>query len=137
MRKTFEGLPRTTAYIDDIAQGAKSITEALELLDEAFFHVVLNDLRMNIKKVQFICNEVFFLGYIITHEGWVPYPRRVVDNEKFPLTIDTKRLYSFVQCANHIRRFLENSGNMLPPPKHLAKNNEFFWSEKHQKITNG
>lgn len=66
MRKTFEGLPRTTTYIDDIAEGAKSIAKALEHLDGALRCVVLNGPRMDIKKCQFICNQVSFLGYIIT-----------------------------------------------------------------------
>ncbi|KAL1447847.1 hypothetical protein MTO96_044206 [Rhipicephalus appendiculatus] len=50
MRRTFDGLARTTTYMDDIAQGASTVSEALALLEEALRRVIRNGLRMDIEK---------------------------------------------------------------------------------------
>lgn len=107
MRKSFEGLPRTATYMDDIGQGASSVSEVLDLLEQALC-VVTNGLRMDIKICQFVRTKVSFLGYVISKEGRIPDPQRVAAVNKFEPSRGKKHLYSFLQFANHFRRFIKN-----------------------------
>ncbi|KAK8779298.1 hypothetical protein V5799_019359, partial [Amblyomma americanum] len=70
MRDTFDGLKRTSTYMDGGGgQGAAAVPEALSLLDEALRRVVVHGLKMDIKKCQFVRDNISFLGYVISAEG--------------------------------------------------------------------
>ncbi|KAL1483330.1 hypothetical protein MTO96_012739 [Rhipicephalus appendiculatus] len=65
MRRTFDGLARTTTYMDDIAQGASTVSEALALLEEALRRVIRNGLKMDIEKCQFAATNHRFARWTI------------------------------------------------------------------------
>ncbi|KAL3218088.1 hypothetical protein MRX96_006067 [Rhipicephalus microplus] len=69
MRRTFDGLPRIATYMDDVGQGATTVREALDMLNEALWRVVINGSKMDLRKCQLIQDKVSFLGYVISAEG--------------------------------------------------------------------
>ncbi|KAL3218911.1 hypothetical protein MRX96_031272 [Rhipicephalus microplus] len=101
MRRTFDGLPRTAKYMDDVGQGATTVREVLDLLNEALRRVVINGLKMDLQKFQLIQDKVSFLGYVIFAEGRTLDESRVATVEKFEPNRNAKKLYSFLQFANH------------------------------------
>ncbi|KAL3198262.1 hypothetical protein MRX96_053807 [Rhipicephalus microplus] len=103
MRRTFDGLPRTATYMDDVGQGATTVREALDLLNEALRRVVINGLKMDLRKCQLIQDKVSFLGYVISAEGRTLDESRVAAVEKFEPHRNAKKLYSFLPFANHYR----------------------------------
>ncbi|KAL3203295.1 hypothetical protein MRX96_053259 [Rhipicephalus microplus] len=54
--------------MDDVGQGATTVGEALDLLNEALRRVVINGLKMDLRKCQLIQDKVSFLGYVISAE---------------------------------------------------------------------
>ncbi|KAL3177211.1 hypothetical protein MRX96_009901 [Rhipicephalus microplus] len=106
MRRTFDGLPMTATYMDDVGQGATTVREALDLLNEALRRVVINGLKMDIRKFQLIQDKVSFLGYVIFAEGRTLDESRVAAVEKFEPHRNARKLYSFLQFANHYRKFI-------------------------------
>ncbi|KAL3188254.1 hypothetical protein MRX96_003583 [Rhipicephalus microplus] len=46
-------------------RGATTVREALDLLNEALRRVVINGLKMDLRKCQLIQDKVSFLGYVI------------------------------------------------------------------------
>lgn len=135
MRHTFDGLPRTATYMDDVGQGARTIQEALELLEEALARIKINGLKMDIRKCQFIRNSISFLGYEISLEGRIPDGSRIAAIDKFEPHVNAKKLYSFLQFANHYRKFIPNFSKITRPLRNLiSKQAEFQWTSEHESI---
>ncbi|KAL3236393.1 hypothetical protein MRX96_048240 [Rhipicephalus microplus] len=87
--------------MDDVGQGATTVREALDLLNEALRRVVINGLKMDLRKCQLIQDKVSFLGYVIFAEGRTLDESRVAAVEKFEPHRNAMKLYSFLQFANH------------------------------------
>ncbi|KAL3179322.1 hypothetical protein MRX96_038215 [Rhipicephalus microplus] len=137
MRRTFDGLPRTTTYMDDVGQGATTVREALDLLNEALRRVVINGLKMDLRKCQLIQDEVSFLGYVISAEGRTLDKSRVAAVEKFEPHRNAKKLYSFLQFANHYRKFIPEFAKVTHKLRRLlAKDVPFVWTEAHEATVN-
>lgn len=135
MRRTFEGLPRTSAYMDDVGQGAETVEDALELLDNALRRVVTNGLKMDIRKCQLIRSKIFFLGYQITADGRTLEEERVAAVDKFEPQLNAKKLYSFLQFANNYRKFLPDFSKLTLPLRNLlVRDTPFQWTKAHQNV---
>ncbi|KAK8779210.1 hypothetical protein V5799_019450 [Amblyomma americanum] len=135
MRDTFDGLKRTSTYMDDVGQGAASVPEALSLLDEALRRVVVNGLKMDIKKCQFVRDNISFLGYVISADGRTLDEARVAAVDKFEPERNAKKLYSFLQFANHYRKFIPEFSKLTYPLRQLvSKDAPFIWTSAHQEI---
>ncbi|KAL3178248.1 hypothetical protein MRX96_038758 [Rhipicephalus microplus] len=137
MRRTFDGLPRTATYMDDVGQGATTVKEALDSLNEALRRVVINGLEMDLRKCQLIQDEVSFLGYVIFTEGRTLDESRVAAVEKFEPHRNAKKLYSFLQFANHYRKFIPEFAKVTHKLRHLlAKDVPFVWTDAHEATVN-
>ncbi|KAK8774331.1 hypothetical protein V5799_011136 [Amblyomma americanum] len=135
MRRTFDGLSRTSTYMDDVGQGAVTVTEALDLLEEALKRIIVNGLRMDLRKWQFVQDKVQFRGYVITAEGRTLDETRVGAIDKFEPHRNEKRLYSFLQFADHYRKFVPQFSKLTHPLRQiLAKDAEFVWTGEYQQI---
>ncbi|KAL3176782.1 hypothetical protein MRX96_039624 [Rhipicephalus microplus] len=137
MRRTFDGLPRTATYMDDVGQGATTVREALDLLNEALRRFVINGLKMDLRKCQLIQDKVSFLGYVISAEGRTLDESRVAAVEKFEPHRNAKKLYSFLQFANHYRNFIPEFAKVTHKLRRLlAKDVSFVWTDAHEATVN-
>ncbi|XP_075553680.1 uncharacterized protein LOC142586319 [Dermacentor variabilis] len=137
MRNTFDGLKGTSTYMDDVGQGAASVTEALSLLDEALSRVIINGLKMDIRKCQFVRDRVSFLGYVISADGRTLNEARVAAVDKLEPERSAKKLYSFLEFANHYRKFIPEFSKLTHPLRQLVlKDVPFIWTGAHQEIVN-
>ncbi len=135
MRRTFNVMKGTATYMDDTGQGAVTIDECIEMLNEALRGIVVNGLKIEVEKCQLVRTTVQFLGYIITAEGRRPDPKHVADIDKFQPQKDTKRLYLFLQFANYYREFIKDFAKITNPlRKLLHKDTKFQWADKHSEI---
>ncbi|KAL3228348.1 hypothetical protein MRX96_024009 [Rhipicephalus microplus] len=133
MRRTFDGLPRTATYMDDVGQGATTVREAFNLLNEALRRVVINGLKMDLRKCQLIQDKVSLLGYVISAEGRTLDESRVAAVEKFKPHRNAKKLYSFLQFANHYRKFIPEFAKVTHKLRHLlVKDVLFVWTDAHE-----
>ncbi|KAL3193154.1 hypothetical protein MRX96_058644 [Rhipicephalus microplus] len=137
MRRRFDGLPRTATYMDDVGQGATTVRKALDLLNEALRRVVINGLKMDLRKCQLIQDKVSFLGYVIFAEGRTLDESRVAAVKKFEPHCNAKKLYSFLQFANHYRKFIPEFAKVTHKLRHLlAKDVPFVWTDAHEATVN-
>ncbi|KAL3190959.1 hypothetical protein MRX96_019201 [Rhipicephalus microplus] len=137
MRRTFDGLPRTATYMDDVGKGATTVREALDLLNEALRRVVINGLKMDLRKCQLIQDKVSSLGYVIFAKGRTLDEYRVAAVEKFEPHRNAKKLYSFQQFANHYRKFIPEFAKVTHKLRHLlAKDVPFVWTDSHEATVN-
>ncbi|KAL3204195.1 hypothetical protein MRX96_041367 [Rhipicephalus microplus] len=137
MRRTFDGLPRTATYMDDVGQEVTTVTEALDFLNEALRRVVINGLKMDLRKCQLIQDKVSFLGYVISAEGRTLDESRVAAVEKFEPHRNAKKLYSFLQFANHYRKFIPEFAKVMHKLRRLlAKDVPFVWTDAHEATVN-
>ncbi|KAL3226873.1 hypothetical protein MRX96_024593 [Rhipicephalus microplus] len=121
-------MPRTATYKDDVGQGATKVREALDLLNEALRRVVINGLKMDLRKCQLIQDKVSFLGYVIFAEGRTLDESRVAAVGKFEPHRNAKKLYSFLQFANHYRKFIPEFAKVTHKLRHLlVKDVPFVW----------
>ncbi|KAK8777266.1 hypothetical protein V5799_029390 [Amblyomma americanum] len=135
MRDAFDCLKRTTTYMDDVGQGAAAVPEALSLLDVALRRVVVNGLKMDIKKCQFVRDNISFLGYVISAEGRALDEPRVAAVDKFEPERNAKKLYSFLQFANHYRKSIPEFSKLTYPLRQLvSRDAPFVWTCAHQEI---
>ncbi|KAL3183245.1 hypothetical protein MRX96_034294 [Rhipicephalus microplus] len=137
MCRKFDGLPRTATYMDDVGQGATTVREALDLLNEALRRVVINGLKMDLRKCQLIPDKVSFLGYVIFTVGRTLDDSRVAAVEKFEPHRNAKKLYSFLQFANHYRKFIPEFAKVTHKLRHLlAKDIPFVWTDAYEATVN-
>ncbi|KAL3255393.1 hypothetical protein MRX96_017306 [Rhipicephalus microplus] len=117
--------------------GATTVREALDFLKEALRRVVINGLKINLRKCQLIQDNVSFLGYVIFAEGRTLDESRVAAVEKFEPHRNAKKLYSFLQFANHFRKFIQEFAKVTHKLRHLlAKNVPFVWNDAHEATVN-
>ncbi|KAL3248810.1 hypothetical protein MRX96_056350 [Rhipicephalus microplus] len=137
VRRTFDGLLRTATYMDDVGQGATTVREALDLLNEALRRVVINGLKMDLQKCQLIQDKVSFQGYVIFAERRTLDESKVAAVEKFEPHRNAKKLYSFLQFANHYRKFIPEFAKVTHKLRHLlAKDVPFVWTDAHEATVN-
>ncbi|KAK8768145.1 hypothetical protein V5799_005076 [Amblyomma americanum] len=121
--------------MDDDRQGAVTVTEALDLLDEALKRIIVTGLRMDLRNCQFVRDKVQFLGYVIKAEGRTLDKTRVGAIDKFEPHRNEKTLFSFLQFANHYRKFVPQFSKFTHPLRQLlAKDAAFVWTGEHQQI---
>ncbi|KAL3255383.1 hypothetical protein MRX96_017298 [Rhipicephalus microplus] len=123
--------------MDDVGQGATTVREALDLLNEVLRRVVINGLKMNLRKCQSIQDNVSILGYVIFAEGRTLDEYRVAAVKKFEPHRNAKKLYSFLQFANHFRKFIPEFAKVTHKLRHLlAKDVPFVWNDAHEATVN-
>ncbi|KAL3208260.1 hypothetical protein MRX96_052582 [Rhipicephalus microplus] len=92
---------------------------------------------MDLRKCQLIQDKVSFLGYVIFAKGRTLDESRVAAVEKFEPHRNAKKLYSFLQFANHHRKFVPEFAKVTLKLRHLlAKDVPFVWTDAHEATAN-
>ncbi|RWS23073.1 blastopia polyprotein-like protein, partial [Leptotrombidium deliense] len=121
MDKTYGKIQATSTYIDDVFQGSKSVSGAIQLLSEALEATKNCGLKMSLKKCQLVQSEVSFLGYLINNEGKIPDPKRTVAVDRFQKFDDVKSVKRFTAFGSHYRKFFKNFSQVINPLNKLLK----------------
>ena len=108
-------------YLDDVIifsttldQHISHIQKVLECFEEA-------NLKLNLKKCQFCCCEVEYLGHIVTPNGFKPNIRNVEAIKEFPVPTTLKELRQFLGLTSHYRRFVKGFAKIARPLYALTK----------------
>ena len=72
MDKILSGIPKTSAYIDDILVAGTSQEEHLKLFEEVLDRLKQANIRIKKIKCKFMQEEVTYLGYRIDQDGIHP-----------------------------------------------------------------
>ena len=138
MSQVLQGLhDKCLVYIDDVICFSDTFKNHLASLRQIFDRLRKYNLKANPLKCQFGCQEVNFLGHIITPEGVKTSPKKIEIIQNYPVPTKTKNpsktLKSFLGLANYYRRFCKDYAKIASCLYELdKKDSKFIWTEKHQ-----
>ena len=119
----------TAVYLDDIIIFSKTLQDHLKHLKAVFSCLREASLKLKPIKCRFICQEVEYLGHIVTPKGLKPNTRNLIAVKEFPTPSNLKQLRQFLGLTSHYRRFILNYARIAEPLYFLTKKNSpFCWT---------
>lgn len=136
MNKLFKSQPsnKIFAYIDDILATAKSIEEALSLLEKILKLLRESGLTLRLSKCRFLKTELSYLGHEIQREGLRPSKEKIKAVSEFPTPKDVHTVRQFLGLAGYFRKFIKGFSKLTEPlTQLLQKKVQFEWKEEQEK----
>lgn len=128
MVKLFEGVPNVTVFLDDILIHNSCLDSHIDTVNRVLQILKDNGLKIKKQKCDFLCEEVKYLGFIVSSEGVR------VDREKIKPILEiappsnVSELKSFLGMVNFYGKFIKNlSGNLIPLYELLKKGKHWSW----------
>lgn len=91
-------------YLDDTSIASKSFDERLKHLREVFGH--LQSASLCFKPSVFLCDEVPYLGHVISAQGVKSDPAKMEKVESYLVPIDVSGVRQFIGLASYYRCFV-------------------------------
>lgn len=124
----------TIIYIDDCLCISNNIEEHLDLL---LSNLKSPNVTINLKKSQFFCKEIKYLGYCLSTEGIKAEPEKVTAIQNFPRPKNAKQLKGFLGLTNFYNRLTDRYAEKTQPLLQLLKKgNAFKWTQKTEQHFN-
>ena len=121
-----------TAYLDDILVFSPTLEDHLQHLDTIFDRLRKHDLKLKLKKCNFLESETNYLGFIIGKDGIKPDPKKVEAIRSLPIPTCVREVRSFIGMSSYYRRFIPNFSEIAEPIIALTKTHaRYKWSAKH------
>lgn len=115
-------------YVDDIFVHSENSELHLEHLEFIFEKFRQANITIKLKKSNFACCKIKFLGHIITPEGVEMDPTRIEAITDFPEPRNLKELRSFLGLVNYDRRFCQSFSELtVPLTNKLKKGIAWVW----------
>jgi hypothetical protein len=94
-------------------------------------------LTLKLKKCNFMCNEITFLGHKISERGIELNPARIDAIKKYPKPTDTDEVRAMLGFFSYFRTFIPRFAIIVDPINQLLKKNTpFVWKDEHEKAFN-
>ena len=120
-------------FVDDQIVKSISFEQHICDLERLFQRLLKHNLRYNFKKSDFLCEEIEFLGYFISHDGIRPDPKKIKTIKHFPVPRNVQELQSFLGFVNFYTTFIENYSFYIKPLiELLKKDKKYEWIESQQ-----
>ncbi|XP_045023691.1 uncharacterized protein K02A2.6-like [Daphnia magna] len=111
---------KALVYLDDVIIFSDSFEDHLRDIRKIFDLLKAANLKLKLKKCQFIKQSVNYLGHVILTDGIKPDPGKIdrIVNYKTPTSVDEIR--SFLGLAGYYRRFIKDFGSIAKPLTRLT-----------------
>ena len=120
------------AYLDDILVFSPTLEDHSQHLDTIFDKLRKHDLKLKLKKCNFLESETNYLGFIIGKDGFKPDPKKVEAIRSLPIPTCVREVRSFIGMSSYYRRFIPNFSEIAEPIIALTKKHaQYEWSAKH------
>jgi hypothetical protein len=120
-----------TAYLDDMliySETFQEYQEHINLIVEAFEKA---SLHLKPENCEFHCQEVKYLGLIISMEGIKMDPEKITAVQDWEALCNRKDICAFLGFANFYRHFVRNYSNIVQPLTMLTRKGvPFVWKEE-------
>jgi hypothetical protein len=88
---------------------------------------------LNADKLKHGCNEITFMGHLLTDKGLTPDPNKVRANLKMLKPTELAAVRRLIGFVNYLQRFLPNQTGVCEPLKKINnKNTAWRWTEEQQ-----
>jgi hypothetical protein len=123
-------------FFDDILIYSKNIKDHLNHLKAVLELLQNHQLYAKLSKCQFGCQEVEYLGHLISEEGVKADPSKIeaMLNWAIPRTI--KALRGFLGLTGYYRKFVKGYGGIAVPLTRLLRKDSFRWDDRAEEAFN-
>eukprot|EP00745_Piridium_sociabile_P008697 TRINITY_DN158_c0_g1_i1.p1 TRINITY_DN158_c0_g1~~TRINITY_DN158_c0_g1_i1.p1 ORF type:complete len:1374 (-),score=188.80 TRINITY_DN158_c0_g1_i1:1054-5175(-) len=122
------------AYIDDVLIFSETIEEHWEHVQAVFERFEEHNLKLKLKKCQFLRETVHYLGFVIGKDGISPEEEKVRAIRDMPAPSTVREVRSLMGMLSYYRRFVPNFSKIAEPIVTLTKKYaRFHWDENCQK----
>ena len=94
------------AYLDDILVLSTTLEDHLQHCDTIFDRLWKHDLKLKLKKCNFLESETNYLGFIIGKDGIKPDSKKVEAIRSLPIPTCVREVRSFIGMGYYYRRFI-------------------------------
>lgn len=120
-------------YVDDIHIMSKTFQEHMQHLEAIFKKFSEYNVKINIKKSQFLQPQILFLGHIISEEGIMMDPEKIKTIQNFQPPRNKKQIQSFLGFINFYRKYIRDLSELTAIlSKLLKKHHPWTWEEEQQ-----
>jgi hypothetical protein len=117
-----------TAYLDDILIYSDNLDDHHTHIRKVLQALSNTDLHLKPEKCEFHCQEVKYLGFIISMSGTKMDPAKVTTIQEWPTPKNVKDVQSFLGFTNFYRHFIKSYSSIMAPLTHLTrKDTKFIW----------
>ena len=135
--EALEEVTNTVKVVDDVLVYDEDYQQHLNNVTKVLRRCKTHSITLNPKKFMFSEPEVEFCGYKLNENGFSPNEDKLSAITKFKSPSNITELRSFLGLANQLSQFsTEVSQKAEPLRQLLKKNNEWIWSDCHEKAFN-
>lgn len=130
--KYFGHLKNVVVYFDDILCFADSGEELKTTIDEVVSVARKYNIKFNAEKIQYFVNEVRYLGFIFTKDGYKVDQDRIESILNLKPPGNVKDLQKILGMINFVRNFIPNLSELCAPLTSLLKKDSvWLWTDYH------
>lgn len=117
-------------FLDDVIVYSSSVPEHMERLQTLFSTLRKHNLKLSATKCNLLRFKLKFLGFIVSADGVLPDPDKVIPIVNFPQPKTHKAIKSFLGMCGYYRRHVPQFSEHAKPMNNLLKKNvKFLWSD--------
>lgn len=117
-------------FFDDILMFSKNPQEHAYHLRLVLEKLQQHQLYANMKKCEFGCSSIEYLGHVISANGIEADKAKIVAMTEWPIPRNIKALKGFLGLTGYYRRFVQGYGVIARLLTDLLKKDKFMWSEE-------
>ena len=104
-----------SVYIDDVLIFSRTLTDHLMHIETVLSRLVEVGLKLKPTKCHFLCQEVGFLGHVISPQGLKTSQQHILAIKEFPLPVNVREVRQFMGMTSYYRRFVKNFAKIAQP----------------------
>ena len=97
-----------SVYLDDVIIFSETLEDHVKHLRMVYERIREASLKLNPMKCKFVCDEVDYLGHLVTPAGLKPNNQNLDAVKHFPVPTNLRQLRQFLGLTSHYRRFIMN-----------------------------
>lgn len=124
---------KVIVYIDDVLILGESFEEHLLLVEKVMETLAAHGCKVNLKKCQWFCEEVEFLGHLVSSAGLSKPPGYIETLDKFQRPTTVRELREFLGFVNFQRKFVPHCSTIMKPLSILTggrRSTKLVWTDE-------